>query len=68
MNVSTWAVLAVFAAAGLLYVVARVVREIRLRRAERAWAEGIARKVMQRQAEIAWSKHMDAMDSAEDRS
>ena len=65
MNASTWAVLAVFAAAGLLFVAARVVREVRLRRAERAWAESIARKVMQRQAEIAWSKH--ARDSAEDR-
>ena len=68
MNVSTWAVLAVFAAAGLLYVAVRVVRAVRLRRAERAWAESIARKVMQRQAEIAWSKHADATDSAEDRS
>ena len=48
MNASTRAVLAVFAAAAMLYAAARVVREVRLRRADRAWAEGVAQSVHDR--------------------
>ena len=64
MTYPAWTILAFW---GVVIGGYAVVRKIRRDRADRAWAESVARKVMQRQAEIAWLKHTYAMDSAEDR-